>query len=134
LFTDAGAVNGNWAEWRDWKCSVGCGNGNKTRIRTCTNPPPSGGGAVCSGEGSMKDRCNNKPCASKSRIDNMGGYEVLHSHNVFHVKKDSFLQTFFLCLLGFISSVEAVAARVEMDTDFHLFVHSLIRLFSWFSS
>lgn len=42
LFT----VDGGWSDFGDWsECSGSCGI--MTRRRTCTNPPPSNGGACC---------------------------------------------------------------------------------------
>lgn len=42
-------VNGGWS-YGDWsECSVTCGPGQQERRRTCTNPPPSNGGAQCEG-------------------------------------------------------------------------------------
>ena len=39
-------MDGGWSDFGDWsKCSAGCGI--MTRRRTCTNPPPSNGGACC---------------------------------------------------------------------------------------
>ncbi|XP_067656112.1 SCO-spondin-like isoform X2 [Haliotis asinina] len=46
-------VNGGVSEWGSWTnpaCNVTCGTSATKliqRFRTCTNPPPSGGGAVC---------------------------------------------------------------------------------------
>lgn len=40
------AVNGGWSNWSS--CSASC---EGTRTRTCTNPPPSNGGAFCTGFG-----------------------------------------------------------------------------------
>ncbi|XP_031562771.1 mucin-1-like [Actinia tenebrosa] len=57
-------VHGTWAQWGEWKCSVGCGNGTRTRTRTCTNPAPSGGELNCAGDSTEKGGgCSNKPCA-----------------------------------------------------------------------
>lgn len=50
-------VNGGWSSWGS--CSKSCGGGTQTR--TCTNPPPSGGGASCSGASSQA--CNTHSCA-----------------------------------------------------------------------
>jgi len=51
-----GPVNGQWSGWSE--CSLQCGGGTQTR--TCTNPPPSNGGAHCSGAGSQA--CNTGAC------------------------------------------------------------------------
>merc|ERR1719220_1508096 len=42
-------VHGGYSEWGDWStCSTTCGEGQKVKRRTCTNPPPSNGGNDCS--------------------------------------------------------------------------------------
>lgn len=39
-------INGGWSDYGDWsECSGSCGI--MTRRKTCTNPPPSNGGACC---------------------------------------------------------------------------------------
>ncbi|XP_067677776.1 A disintegrin and metalloproteinase with thrombospondin motifs adt-1-like [Haliotis asinina] len=62
-------VDGNWSSWGNPSnddCSVKCGGGTmtSTRTRTCSNPPPGVGGALCSG--SPKDvrdlQCNSHTC------------------------------------------------------------------------
>ncbi|XP_046840575.1 complement component C7-like [Xenia sp. Carnegie-2017] len=52
--------DGFYSDWGDWApCSVTCGEGVETRIRTCTNPEPSGGGKDCSkfGPASESRKC-----------------------------------------------------------------------------
>ena len=57
------SVNGRWSAWSAWgDCSLTCGNGSQTRMRTCTNPPPSAGGAACSGISSQSQSCNTRQC------------------------------------------------------------------------
>ncbi|XP_044166631.1 thrombospondin-2-like isoform X1 [Acropora millepora] len=56
-------INGGWSDYGDWSaCSVTCGAGQQERVRTCTNPPPSNGGAQCSGSNKETRSCNNGPC------------------------------------------------------------------------
>jgi len=56
-------VDGGWSEWGSWtSCSHTCGGGSQTRIRTCTNPPPSGVGADCQGGNSQSQSCNTDGC------------------------------------------------------------------------
>lgn len=60
------AIDGNYTEWTKWSdCSATCGNGSKTRIRSCTNPPPQYGGDNCVDLGPDTDitECNLKPCS-----------------------------------------------------------------------
>ena len=47
-------VDGGWSEYRLSACSATCGDGFKTHTRTCTNPAPSGGGAVCVGDSTSR--------------------------------------------------------------------------------
>ena len=57
-------VDGNWNSWGEWgDCSVTCGDGVKTRIRTCTNPPPADGGKDCVGDSSSEtSACSKTNC------------------------------------------------------------------------
>ena len=62
-------VNGGWSTWSDWSaCSVvACGqSGTQTSTRTCTNPPPSGGGATCSGSPVQTRACSAPACTTVS--------------------------------------------------------------------
>lgn len=57
------AVNGGWSNWGAWSsCTVTCGRGTQTRMRTCTNPPPAIGGADCRGISSQTQSCNTNGC------------------------------------------------------------------------
>ncbi|XP_057313082.1 SCO-spondin-like isoform X2 [Hydractinia symbiolongicarpus] len=41
-------VHGNWSTWSGYTaCSLTCGNGTKSRNRTCNNPDPMYGGLLC---------------------------------------------------------------------------------------
>ena len=56
-------VNGKFGEWGEFgPCSVSCGDGTKTRERSCDNPLPKYGGANCQGESKETKPCNDKPC------------------------------------------------------------------------
>ena len=60
-------VNGGWTSWYSGSCSVPCGDGSETKIRTCTNPAPAHGGADCSGTGTYTRPCNNGICTNIAR-------------------------------------------------------------------
>ena len=56
-------VPGHWTEWTEWQaCSLTCGTGSQKRIRTCTNPAPSNGGATCDGKAEDNQECNKDAC------------------------------------------------------------------------
>lgn len=58
--TPGPAVDGGWSDWSDWS---DCVNGQQHRYRTCTNPPPSGGGKFCEGDISETQACTEPdPC------------------------------------------------------------------------
>ena len=44
------AVNGEWSKWSRWSyCDASCGEGNKSRKRSCDSPKPENGGTNCTG-------------------------------------------------------------------------------------
>ncbi|XP_059334168.1 hemicentin-1 [Ammospiza nelsoni] len=56
-------VDGSWSEWGLWdECSRSCGQGNRTRSRTCSNPPAQHGGKPCEGSTLESVMCNLRPC------------------------------------------------------------------------
>ncbi|XP_034531212.1 hemicentin-1 [Notolabrus celidotus] len=56
-------VEGNWSEWTLWEeCSRTCGQGNRTRVRTCSNPPAQHGGRLCEGKAVEVIMCSVRPC------------------------------------------------------------------------
>ena len=62
-------VHGGWVNWSGWsECSVTCGDGNRSRSRTCTNPVPSSDGRQCIGAPKVSKSCNIKPCPSKLNV------------------------------------------------------------------
>ncbi|XP_068688561.1 uncharacterized protein [Montipora foliosa] len=53
-------INGNYSPWSNFnRCSKSCGNGTKTRTRSCTNPKPQHNGTNCALLGPSTDV---KPC------------------------------------------------------------------------
>ncbi|KAJ0032742.1 hypothetical protein NQD34_002823 [Periophthalmus magnuspinnatus] len=56
-------VDGNWSEWSVWEeCSRTCGHGNRTRVRTCSDPPVQHGGRACEGRAVEVMMCSVRPC------------------------------------------------------------------------
>ncbi|XP_013377196.1 PREDICTED: hemicentin-1 isoform X3 [Chinchilla lanigera] len=56
-------VDGRWSEWSLWEeCTKSCGRGNRTRTRTCNNPPAQHGGRPCEGNAVEIIMCNVRPC------------------------------------------------------------------------
>lgn len=56
-------VDGGWSGWTTYTdCSVVCGDGNRYRLRTCTNPAPLAGGHLCSGHTTESLECHIGPC------------------------------------------------------------------------
>ncbi|XP_068599564.1 hemicentin-1 [Brachionichthys hirsutus] len=56
-------VDGNWSDWSVWEeCSRTCGQGNRTRIRACSNPPAQHGGRPCEGKAAEVLMCSVRPC------------------------------------------------------------------------
>ncbi|CAG2240776.1 COL6A [Mytilus edulis] len=57
------AVDCSWSDYGPWTdCTKTCSGGTRTRNRTCANPSPSNGGAVCSGSAVQIEACNTDPC------------------------------------------------------------------------
>ncbi|NXF12445.1 HMCN1 protein, partial [Smithornis capensis] len=56
-------VDGSWSEWGLWEeCSKSCGQGNRSRSRSCSNPPAQHGGKSCDGNAVESLLCNVRPC------------------------------------------------------------------------
>ncbi|XP_053542916.1 hemicentin-1 isoform X1 [Ictalurus punctatus] len=56
-------VDGQWSEWTEWEeCSRTCGQGNRTRVRTCSKPPAQHGGRACEGRAVEVIMCSIRPC------------------------------------------------------------------------
>ncbi|XP_060579784.1 coadhesin-like [Ruditapes philippinarum] len=57
-------ANGGWTDWGQWStCSVTCGDGLKSRSRTCTNPSPSPQGKYCDGDSLEVVSCRKSSCS-----------------------------------------------------------------------
>ena len=67
-----------------------CGAGQQERFRTCTNPPPSNGGAQCSGSNKETRPCDNGPCKGRRNTDNLRRLERgFHCYRVCETMKDT---------------------------------------------
>ncbi|XP_028392974.1 uncharacterized protein LOC114517441 isoform X2 [Dendronephthya gigantea] len=56
-------VDGGWSHWTMWEtCGKPCGGGNSSRVRSCTHPPPTGGGDDCEGAWNETRGCNTNSC------------------------------------------------------------------------
>lgn len=73
-------VNGGWSAYSQWsRCTVTCGNGFRSRSRSCTNPPPSNGGHYCVGIGHQSAPCRNAPCKVDGKWGQWSGYSACSS-------------------------------------------------------
>jgi hypothetical protein len=61
---DCTPAAGSWTDWSCGACSVECGGGTQLCTRSCTNPPPSCGGAQCGGAASEFLNCNLQICSN----------------------------------------------------------------------
>ncbi|KAK3095044.1 hypothetical protein FSP39_009582, partial [Pinctada imbricata] len=56
-------IDGAWSSWGAWgTCTVTCGGGTQVKTRSCTNPTPQYGGAICTGADSATQDCNTQVC------------------------------------------------------------------------
>lgn len=56
-------LDGGWSEWDPWSdCSKLCAGGQSVRRRTCSDPEPEWGGAVCVGDKIESKSCNEHEC------------------------------------------------------------------------
>ena len=56
-------VDGAWGDWGEWgACSVTCGSGSASRLRSCDSPSPGNGGDSCPGDSSQDKLCTEGGC------------------------------------------------------------------------
>eukprot|EP00105_Crassostrea_gigas_P023961 XP_011444035.1 PREDICTED: SCO-spondin isoform X3 [Crassostrea gigas] len=68
-------IDGGLTNWGSWgTCSVSCGGGTQVRTRSCTNPSPQYGGALCSGATSQNQTCNTQVCIIDGAWANWGAW------------------------------------------------------------
>ena len=62
-------VNAKWCPWAAWgHCSETCGDGIKTRTRSCGCPAPKGSGCPCRGATLQSSPCLETTCARNQGI------------------------------------------------------------------
>ena len=84
------SVNGGWSGWSGYSsCSKSCGGGQQTKTRSCTNPPPSGGGSECFGSSNDTRSCNTNFCGNHS-FDKV--FDIIISYK-FVTLQDNYLTT-----------------------------------------
>lgn len=60
-------VNGMWSNWGEWgECSTTCGDGSRSRNRTCNNPAPANGGNDCDSQKTNTEACEEPPACPGS--------------------------------------------------------------------
>ncbi|XP_055958261.1 SCO-spondin [Patella vulgata] len=77
-------INGGWSEYSKWlytnDCSVSCGTGTRSqlRTRTCTNPTPQFGGEECEGNynETLEEECTFDPCPVDGGWNDWGNWTV----------------------------------------------------------
>lgn len=56
-------VDGKWSEWSSWSaCSVSCGIGIHSRLRSCNSPDPKYDGKDCVGDSEEFEECGDEAC------------------------------------------------------------------------
>ena len=75
--------DGNWGSWTVWTaCSVTCGSGTQTRTWNCDNPPPSYGGATCTGTETDSQSCSSEACYQGNLKQNIGKIEPFRTNAI----------------------------------------------------
>ena len=70
-------IHGGYSQWSNFtECSVTCGGGKKTRVRTCTEPTPQHAGRNCSYLGAADEtrRCNTHFCPIHGGYSEWSGF------------------------------------------------------------
>lgn len=102
-------VDGNWSAWTPFSsCSNTCGDGIKSRHRTCSNPAPLHGGKFCSGTKTETMTCSDGPCPGlfffnmteilktfftlkkKQRSEKKSLYMYIHNYRIYDLSCESF--------------------------------------------
>ncbi|XP_013396343.1 A disintegrin and metalloproteinase with thrombospondin motifs adt-1-like [Lingula anatina] len=91
----AAKVDGNWGDWSAWSdCSVQCGKGERSRVKSCDSPAPSNGGSWCCYNGicqynklTSKASCDAGPCIDEKVDGNWGSWTPWSTCSFFCQKK-----------------------------------------------
>lgn len=68
-------IDGSWASWGSWgSCTVTCGGGTQDKTRSCSNPTPQYGGALCTGASSDRQDCNTQVCIIDGNWSDWGAW------------------------------------------------------------
>ncbi|XP_070189507.1 uncharacterized protein [Littorina saxatilis] len=96
-------VNGAWNNWSEWTpCSVTCGNGIRSRDRSCDSPVPANGGTRCTGDANETAICHPGECPVCSEIIRSAGTFLTCEE-----KSSPYLKTCNLtCVPSYLSSEE----------------------------
>lgn len=95
-------VDGGWTSWLPWSaCSLTCGVGVTSRIRSCSAPSPEWGGAYCIGRGSETLSCHLNNCSGWIQIQYFMRSTLLYPENNVYkrVQKVWMFITHFSCSL-----------------------------------
>ena len=87
-------MDGRWTEWTEWTvCSVTCGGGSQSRLRTCEGVAH--GGKDCDGPTEEITDCNTDHCPSKpylthsiAQSDGTEWFEVLPNHHGYRLENN----------------------------------------------
>lgn len=83
-------VDGKYSDWSEFTdCTKTCGGGQKSRRRSCTNPPPQNGGKDCASLGTDTEYadCNvDVSCPGKKRAE-MSQISAVHENTKFLLKR-----------------------------------------------
>ena len=69
-------MNCTWSDWNETKCNATCGNAFKTYTRTVIQKAAFGG-LQCTGESTITENCNLKPCpGNKDTLMFLGAWKI----------------------------------------------------------
>ena len=112
-------VHGGYSSWGQWgACGVSCGGGLRTRVRTCTNPPPQHGGNDCDGTGSSQEQelCNSQICCQGKLKVHLTPKYFFRLNNSLHL-----FETHCAFLHLFSPNLDFLQAVKVTKSDHHLF-------------